>query len=189
MSRPSYWPAGPNFYQAPNVRPPLQLGPGPLFPYSDWGQIHATTIWQDAGRCEAGADPYFAQLLEEGGVPTEALPYVRAGDWPPMPGSQAYHDEIRWQLDHMSPATRVALRQLPRVGENASGPLGPGLLARGLLGTIIRELQDGLASSHLGDVAIAVAGNACPAPRGRRLQTSEPSEANPCLSLRRRTRF
>lgn len=102
---------------------------------------------------------------------------------------EAYHDEIRWQLDHMSPATRVALRQLPRVGENASGPLGPGLLARGLLGTIIRELQDGLASSHLGDVAIAVAGNACPAPRGRRLQTSEPSEANPCLSLRRRTRF
>jgi hypothetical protein len=45
----------------------------------------------------------------------------------------------------MSPAIRAALRQLPLVGENASGPLGPGLLARGLLGAIIRELQAGLA--------------------------------------------
>lgn len=98
MSRPNYWPAGPNYYQAPNVRPPLELRPEPLFPYSDWGQIHATTIWQDAGRCEAGADPYFAGLLEEGGVPTEALPYVRAGDWPPEPGSRAYQADIRPQF-------------------------------------------------------------------------------------------
>jgi hypothetical protein len=54
-------------------------------------------------------------------------------------------DEIQWQLSHMSAATRTALRQLPPVGENRSGPLGPGLLARGLLGTIIRDLQVGLA--------------------------------------------
>src|SRR5207248_5858882 len=53
-------------------------------------------------------------------------------------------DEIRWQFDHMSPATRVALRQLPRVGADASGPLGPGRLASGLLGTIIRRLQSSL---------------------------------------------
>src|SRR5262249_48622612 len=32
--------------------------------------------------------------------------------------------EIRWQLDHLSQAVRAALRQLPRVGENRSGPLG-----------------------------------------------------------------
>jgi len=42
-------------------------------------------------------------------------------------------------------AVRAALRQLPPVGENSSGPLGPGLLAAGLPGTIIRELQAGLA--------------------------------------------
>ncbi len=54
---------------------------------------------------------------------------------------EAVEEEIRWQLEHMSPATRVALRQLPPVGENPSGPLGPGLLASGLLGTIIRRLQ------------------------------------------------
>ena len=39
----------------------------------------------------------------------------------------------------------AALRKLPPVGENSSGPLGPGLLASGLLGTIIRDLQTSLA--------------------------------------------
>jgi hypothetical protein len=53
--------------------------------------------------------------------------------------------EIRWQLDHLSIAARVALRLLPPVGENRSGPLGPGLLASGLLGAIIRDLQAGVA--------------------------------------------
>jgi hypothetical protein len=61
----------------------------------------------------------------------------------------ALQDEIRWQLRCMSSATRAALRQLPRVGEDRSGPLGPGLLASGLLGTIIRDLQTGLADPIL----------------------------------------
>jgi hypothetical protein len=59
----------------------------------------------------------------------------------------AAKDEIRWQLDCMSAAVRDALRQLPPVGQNSSGPLGPGLLASGLLGTIIRDLQTSLADS------------------------------------------
>jgi hypothetical protein len=58
--------------------------------------------------------------------------------------SEAVSEEIRWQLDRMSAATRAALRQLPPVGENRSGPLGPGLLASGILGTIIRDLQTSL---------------------------------------------
>lgn len=57
---------------------------------------------------------------------------------------EAVSEEIRWQLGHMSPPVRAALRQLPPVGENSAGPLGPGLLASGLLGTIIRDLQAGL---------------------------------------------
>lgn len=57
---------------------------------------------------------------------------------------EAVEDEIRWQLDNMSSEVRAALRALPRVGENPSGPLGPGLLALGQLGTIIRDLQAGL---------------------------------------------
>lgn len=56
----------------------------------------------------------------------------------------AVSEEIRWQLGHMSVAARTALRMLPGVGENPSGPLGPGLLASGLLGAIVRDLQAGL---------------------------------------------
>jgi hypothetical protein len=52
--------------------------------------------------------------------------------------------EITWQLDHLSPVVRSALRMLPRVGEDSSGPLGPGLLAWGQTGTIVRELQQRL---------------------------------------------
>jgi Imm-5 like putative immunity protein len=66
-------------------------------------------------------------------------------DWP-----DAVEVEIRWQLDHMSADVRVALRNLPGVGEDRSGPLGPGLLASGQLGMIIRRLQDGLTESTVG---------------------------------------
>jgi hypothetical protein len=44
----------------------------------------------------------------------------------------------------MSPAVEAALRKLPLVGTNSSGPLGRGLLASGVLGAIIRELQASL---------------------------------------------
>lgn len=56
---------------------------------------------------------------------------------------EAVKDEIRWQLDHMSPEVRAALRALPPVGENSSGPLGPGMVSN-QVGSIIRELQAGL---------------------------------------------
>lgn len=61
---------------------------------------------------------------------------------------EAVEDEIRWQLDHMSPEVRAALRALPPIGENSSGPLGPGLLASGRLGTIVRELQAGITQTE-----------------------------------------
>jgi hypothetical protein len=54
---------------------------------------------------------------------------------------EAVDEEIRWQLDHMAAQVRDALRTLPHVGQNRSGPLGPGLLASGQLGTIVRALQ------------------------------------------------
>lgn len=57
---------------------------------------------------------------------------------------EAAKDEIGWQLAHASPEVRAALRSLPPIGENSSGPLGPGLLASGQLATIIRDLQSGL---------------------------------------------
>jgi len=57
---------------------------------------------------------------------------------------QAVAAELRWQLGCISPAARAALRRLPPAGENASGPLGPGLLTSGALGSIVRDLQAGL---------------------------------------------
>lgn len=58
---------------------------------------------------------------------------------PDRPGVR--DEEITWQLTHMSEEVREALRALPPVGANRSGPLGPGLLASGEVGAIIRELQ------------------------------------------------
>jgi hypothetical protein len=58
---------------------------------------------------------------------------------------EAVSNEIWWQLGRISAPARAALRQLPPVGENSAGPLGPGLLASGLLGTIVRDLQATLA--------------------------------------------
>ena len=57
---------------------------------------------------------------------------------------EAAEDEIRWQLDHMPPAVRTALRSLPRAGEDRSGPLGPGLLTSGEIGAIVRLLAERL---------------------------------------------
>jgi hypothetical protein len=62
---------------------------------------------------------------------------------------EAVSEEIHWQLSRMSVEARDALRQLPPVGEDRSGPLGPGLLASGLLVTIIRDLQAGLSTPAL----------------------------------------
>lgn len=58
----------------------------------------------------------------------------------------ARRDEVRWQLDHMSTEVRTALVRLPPVGEDPSGPLGRGLLASGVLGTTIRQIQAEMAS-------------------------------------------
>ncbi|CAD6010356.1 putative immunity protein [Agreia sp. COWG] len=52
--------------------------------------------------------------------------------------------EIAWQLEHLSEPVRAALRQLPLLGTDSSGPLGAGLLASGVLGENIRLIQAAL---------------------------------------------
>lgn len=69
----------------------------------------------------------------------------------------AMSEEIRWQLDHMPPAVTAALRRLPPVGQNASGPLGSGLLAKGLLGEIVSELQASLSADRSSTAAGEIA--------------------------------
>lgn len=59
----------------------------------------------------------------------------------------AAKDEIRWQLEHMSPEVRAALHAIPPVDEITSGPLGPGLNTSGQPGTTIRMLQAGIRRS------------------------------------------
>ena len=61
---------------------------------------------------------------------------------------EAVGEEIRWQLRNMPAAVRTALRQLPPVGADRAGPLGPGLLSSGVLGAIARELQARLAAGE-----------------------------------------
>ena len=56
----------------------------------------------------------------------------------------AADEEIFWQLGQMSDPVRVALRSLPLLGEDSSGPLGSGLLASGALGAHIRVIQASL---------------------------------------------
>jgi hypothetical protein len=57
----------------------------------------------------------------------------------------AVRDELCWQLNRLTPEAKTALRKLPLLGEDMSGPLGPGLLNRGLLAANIRAIQAGLA--------------------------------------------
>ena len=65
----------------------------------------------------------------------------------PLERVEASLAEIAWQLASLTPAMRAALRSLPPVGEDRSGPLGPGMLASGQLGALIRMIQRGIASS------------------------------------------
>jgi hypothetical protein len=116
-----------------------------LAPYADLGHavgdqaVEAST----ASRRERASDLPPLKLLER--VATLAAAYAaKAAGLAASDRPDAVGDEIRWQLDHMSPAVKAALRLLPPIGENSSRPLGPGLLASGLLGTIIRDLQTGL---------------------------------------------
>lgn len=50
-------------------------------------------------------------------------------------------EEIRWQVENLSERERAALRLLPSLGADPSGPLSAGLLSRGVLGSTIREIQ------------------------------------------------
>jgi Imm-5 like putative immunity protein len=108
----------------------------------------ASEVKSPAAAAAARAAGQAAAIAHMGAHALGAAAYAAKGAALAAPDRpEAVSEEISWQLAHMSAAARAALRQLPPVGENSSGPLGPGLLARGLLGTIIRDLQAGLADA------------------------------------------
>jgi hypothetical protein len=53
-------------------------------------------------------------------------------------------EESQWQLEHLTNDQRAVLRLLPALGVDSSGPLGAGLLSRGILGSVIREIQESI---------------------------------------------
>lgn len=109
------------------------------------GGVGAGAVRSPAAATAARAAGQAAAVCHMGAHALGAAAYaVRAVGLASPDRPEAVEDEIRWQLAHMSAEVRAALRALPPVGENSSGPLGPGLLASGQLGTIIRDLQAGL---------------------------------------------
>jgi hypothetical protein len=106
------------------------------------GGIGAGDVQAPAAKAAARAAGQAVAVCHMGAHALGAAAYaVRAAALaaPHRPG--AAEAEVRWQPDHMSAEVRAALRAVPPVGENSSGPLGPGVLASGQLGTIIRDLQ------------------------------------------------
>lgn len=93
--------------------------------------------------------------------------------------ADAVRAEIRWQLAQVSERERAALRLLPLVGDDSAGPLGPGLLSRGILGRTIRDIQKelGAASVHDPEPHATEHGHGREHRRGRPFTAITPSEA------------
>jgi len=112
------------------------------------GGVPATEVTAPAAAAAARAAGQAVATCHMGAHALGAAAYAVGAASLAAPGRQeVVDDEIRWQLSHMTAEVRAALSALPPVGENSSGPLGPGLLASGQLGTIIGALQTGLAES------------------------------------------
>ena len=112
------------------------------------GGVPRAEMPDPAAAAAAGAAGQAAAVVHMGAHALGAAAYaVQAAELPRADRAGAQCEEIRWQIDHMPEAVRSALRLLPPVGENVSGPLGPGLLTSGSLGQIVGELQARLGGS------------------------------------------
>ncbi|MGU3293715.1 putative immunity protein [Williamsia sp. M5A3_1d] len=80
-----------------------------------------------------------AHALGAAAYAVKAVSLAHAGD--------AVADEIDWQVAQCTESERAILRLLPPVGIESAGPLGPGLLTRGILGDAIREIQERVGSA------------------------------------------
>jgi hypothetical protein len=86
----------------------------------------------------AGVAHMGAHALGAAGYAAQARQLAESGN------DSAAADEIAWQLTHMSEPVTRGLQSLPLLGEDSSGPLGPGLLASGAVGAHIRAIQSAL---------------------------------------------
>ena len=76
-----------------------------------------------------------AHALGAAGYTVKAIALANPGD------PDLIAEEIQRQLSQLDERQRSALRLLPPIGSDTSGPLGPGLLAGGVVGSTIREIQ------------------------------------------------
>ncbi len=107
----------------------------------------AASARSPAAAAAARAAAQAAAVAHMGAHALGAAAYAAKAAGLAAPGEpDAVEDEVRWQLAQLTPEVRAALRLLPPLGENSSGPLGPGLLASGVLGTVIRQIQADLAA-------------------------------------------
>lgn len=114
------------------------------------GGVGQAEVTAPAGAAAARAAGQAVAVCHMGAHALGAAAYAaRAAGLADPQRPEAVEEEIRWQLGHMSAEVRAALRTLPPVGEDSSGPLGPGLLASGRLGSIIRELQARLTDTSM----------------------------------------
>lgn len=109
------------------------------------GGVGAHEVKASAAKAVAHAAGQAVAICHMGAHALSAAAYAaKARGLANLDQTKAAEDEIRWQLRHMTPEVRAALRKLPLVGENSSGPLGPGMILN-QVGPLIRELQAGLA--------------------------------------------
>lgn len=101
-----------------------------------------------AGAAAARSAAQAAGVAHMGAHALGAAAYAARAAALTAPGNPtAAADELRWQLDRMTAPVAVALRRLPPLGDDSSGPLGPGLLARGDLAAHIEAIQGHLAAT------------------------------------------
>jgi hypothetical protein len=99
----------------------------------------ASAVRDPAARAAAFAAGQASGVAHMGAHALGAAAYaVRAASLE-APGSDA--EELAWQIAHVSAEVGRALRRLPLLGTDSSGPLGSGLLASGGLAVTIRALQ------------------------------------------------
>lgn len=102
----------------------------------------ASAATSPAGAAAARAAAQASAVAHMGAHALGAAAYAAKAVFLASPGQpEAMRDEVRRQLGRLTEAERMVLRQLPAVGQASGGPLGPGLLTRGVLGEVIRAIQ------------------------------------------------
>lgn len=115
---------------ADEIRKRLIAGSAAQQAASSAGAAAARSVGQAAAVAHMGA-----HALGAAGYAAKAVSLARADD------ASAVQDEIVWQLAQLTDEERAILSSLPALGADSAGPLGPGLLARGIVGSTIRQIQ------------------------------------------------